>query len=94
MPPVYNSLATVGRVSSMVWFWLSVLAAIVLLVMGAHYLVFAKERNVTRGVLCIVGAFLIVAVAWVDRFLTRRYKPYAAASGGFTIVDGVSGIFD
>ena len=92
--PVYNSLATVGRVSSMVWFWLSFLIAIVLLVAGAYYLFFAKERNVVKGAMCIAGASLVVAFAWLDRYLTRRYKPYAAASGGFTIADGVFRLFD
>ncbi len=78
----------------MVWFWLSFVAAIALLVAGAYNLFFAKERNVPLGLLCIVGASLVIAFAWVDRFLARRYKPYAAVSGGFTIVDGVSRIFD
>lgn len=91
---MYNSLATVGRVSSMVWFWLSFLIAIVLLAAGGYHLFFAKERNVTTGLLCIAGASLVVAVAWVDRALTRRYKPYAAVSGGVTIIDAIFGIFD
>jgi ABC-type molybdate transport system substrate-binding protein len=92
--PLYNSLATVGRVSATVWFWLSILIAIVLLVAGVYYLFFAEKRSTLVGVLCFAGASLVVALSWLDRYFTRHYKPYAAASGGFTIIDGVSELFD
>jgi hypothetical protein len=84
-----NIAASIGEFSALFSLIISIAIAFILIIIGC--IIISKKREVGKGVLLIVIAFLIVGISYLYYYFVTSNKSFAAIVGVATVADIISG---